>query len=133
MKQIPLDYILKIRQSDSFAWERKAYIAAVDNVIEKRNNGTPDYSMEKELQQNPAFVHLMQKLPSFALILESIPLKIKTLQGVEVLGNIVSTSTEISNDIRDFRNEIVPIHQKDYANRYLVSLKKLSKYYRAAP
>ena len=133
LKQIPLDYILKIRQSDSFAWERKAYIAAVDNVIEKRNNGTPDYSMEKELQQNLAFVHLMQKLPSLALKLASIPLKIKTLQGVEVLGNIASTSTEISNDIRDFRNEIGPIHQKYYANRYLVSLKKLSKYYRAAP
>lgn len=133
LKQIPLDYILEIRQSTSFILERKAYIAAVDNVIEKRTNGIPDYSMEKELQQSSAFAQLIQRFLSFAPELVLLPLKIKTLRGIENLKDIASTTADIPNNIKDFRNGIDPIRQKYYANRYLMSLKSLSKYYRPAP
>ena len=53
LKQIPIERILEVRQSNNFAWERKAYIEAIDNVIEKRAHGVLDYSIEKELQEGP--------------------------------------------------------------------------------
>lgn len=133
LKQIPIERILEVRQSNNFAWERKAYIEAIDNVIEKRAHGVLDYSIEKELQEGPLIARLVGKVLNFNTKMVLIPFKIKTIQEVSEIKGTVSSVLEMSDNMTGLRTGINSVRQKHNAKLYLVSLRALSKYYTPAP
>lgn len=130
LDQIPLDKILELRRQPDFIYERKAYIKATEDVIRKREQGLIDYSMEDMLQSNHAIVQLLYQSLDIANDVVQIPLKI--MQGVGI-APLVEGSLLAAKLPKRIKNTMETARVHRYANRYLISLRNLSKYYRPAP
>lgn len=133
LDQIPLDQIIELRGQSDFIKERKAYIKATKELIELREHGQIDYSMEKKLQANRAIVQLLHQSLNIANDVIQIPLKIIQGAGIAPLIEGALSVTELPKHIKETAHTLETVGTYHHANRYLISLRNLPKYYNPAP
>lgn len=133
LDKIPLEQILELRREPNFIKERKAYIKATEELIAVRKEYRDDYSMKEMLETNRSIIQLLYQSLNIVNDVAQIPLKIMRGIGIAPLIEGAISAAKIPGDIKDLVNARGTFETHYYANRYLISLRNLSKYYRPAP
>ena len=133
LDKIPLEQIIELRGRSDFVNERKAYIKATKELIELREHGQIDYSMEEMLQTNRTIVRLLHQSLNIANDVIQIPLKIIHGVGIAPLIEGALSVAELPKHIKETAHTLETVGTNHYANRYLISLRNLSNYYSPAP
>lgn len=133
LDRIPLEQVLELRRRPDFIKERKAYIKATEELIKVRETGRRDYSMEEVLATNHAIIRLLYQALNIESNVAQIPLKIIQGVGIARLVEGALLTAKLPKDIKDIVGTMGTLRTHYYANRYVISLRNLSKDYRPVP
>lgn len=89
--------------------------------------------MEKMLQANRAIVQLLHQSLNIANDVIQIPLKIIQGAGIAPLIEGALSVAELPKHIKETAHTLETVGTYHHANRYLISLRNLPKYYNPAP